>query len=74
MNNYSYKIHYVYESLSLLNVLVEPAPYFKPHMDKSAVDYDIIPGPREEKFVELLQRIEDDARVEFAQDIDDIKS
>ena len=74
MNNYSYKIHYVYESLSLLNVLVEPAPYFKPHMDKSAVDYDIIPGPREEKFVELLQRIEDDAREEFAQDIDDIKS
>lgn len=74
MNIYSCKIHYVYECLSLLNVLAEPAPYFKPHMDKSAADYDIIPGPREEKFVKLLQRIEDDAREEFADDIDDIKS
>lgn len=74
MNNYSYKIHYLYEALTLLKILSQPYPYTQNSMAKRAAEYGIVPGPSEEKFVEILEHIEEEARKEFSDDIDDIKN
>ena len=74
MNNYSYKIHYLYEALTLLKILSQPYPYTQNSMAKRAAEYGIVPGPSEEKFVEILEHIEEESRKEFSDDIDDIKN
>ncbi|MBP3196761.1 MAG: hypothetical protein J6N21_07115, partial [Butyrivibrio sp.] len=43
-------------------------------MFKRADEYEIVPGPSEEKYVEELQLIEDEAREDFSQDTDEIKN
>jgi len=74
MNNYSFKIQYVYESLSLMKILSQPSPFIRNIMFKRADEYEIVPGPSEEKYVEELQLIEDEAREDFSQDTDEIKN
>ena len=74
MNNYSYKIRYVSESLSLLNIISHEAPFISDFMNTNATKYGITPGPNEAKLVEELSRIEEDARAEFADDMDLIRS
>ena len=74
MNNYSFKIQYVYESLSLMKILSQPSPFIRNTMFKRADEYEIVPGPSEEKYVEELQLIEDEAREDFSQDTDEIKN
>ena len=72
MNNYSYKIQYVGESLALLNILSHPAPYVSTYMAESADKHGIVPGPEEKKLVEELSSIEEDARKEFKDDLETI--
>lgn len=74
MNNYTYKIRYASESLSLLNIVSHEAPFISNFMNTSAAKYGINPGPYEAELVEELSSIENDARAEFAEDMDLIRS
>lgn len=74
MNNYTYKIRYATESLSLLNIVSHEAPFISNFMNTNAAKYGINPGPYEAELVEELSSIENDARAEFAEDMDLIRS
>ena len=73
MNRFHLEIQYVPESVTLLNVVAQPAPYMTNYMNHMAARYGMTPDERANKVVALLQEIEDAARVEFAKDLETVK-
>ena len=72
MNQFHLEINYVPESITLLNMVAQPAGFQIDYMNKIAAKYGVTPDDEAKKFVELLQEIEDAARAEFSKDTDDI--
>lgn len=72
MNKYSYKIRYISESISLLRIITEPAPYFINNLDRNAKKYNIIPGNYQKELANELSLIESEAREEFSDDMNNV--
>ena len=72
MNQFHLEINYVPESITLLNMVAQPAGFQIDYMNKIAAKYGVTPDDEAKKFVELLQEIEDAARAEFLGDADEI--
>ncbi len=73
MNKFYPEIQYVPESITLLNMIAQPAGFETEYMNRIAARYCITPDEECRKYVELLQEIEDAARTEFAKDSEDIQ-
>ncbi len=73
MNRFHLEIQYVPESVTLLNIVAQPAPYITNYMNYMASRYGMTPDERANKVVALLQEIEDAARAEFAKDLETVK-
>ena len=73
MNRFHLEIQYVPESVTLLNIVAQPAPYITNYMNYMASRYGMTPDERAHKVVALLQEIEDAARAEFAKDLETVK-
>lgn len=73
MNNYHFEVNYVPESIILLNMVAQPAGFEIEYMNKIAAKYGITPDAEAKEYVNLLQEIEDEARLEFSKDMDDIR-
>ncbi len=73
MNQFHLEVQYVPESITLLNMIAEPAGFETEYMNRIAARYGITPDEEAKKYVELLQEIEDAARAEFSKDSDDIR-
>ncbi|MCR4998217.1 MAG: ArsR family transcriptional regulator [Lachnospiraceae bacterium] len=73
MNRFHLEIQYVPESVTLLNVVAQPAPFMTNYMNRMAARYGMTPDERAHKVVDLLQEIEDAARAEFAKDMETLK-
>ncbi len=73
MNKFHPEIQYASESITLLNMLAQPAGFETEYMNRIAARYGITPDEESKEYVELLQEIEDAARIEFSKDADDIR-
>ena len=74
MNRFHLEIQYVPESVTLLNIVAQPAPYITNYMNYMASRYGMTPDERANKVVALLQEIEDAARAEFAKDLETVNA
>ncbi len=72
MNHYSSKIQIISESISLLNIVARQAPYITSYMENKALKYGISIGERAHDIISELQSIENEARDEFKDDMNDI--
>ena len=72
MNHYSNKIQIISESISLLNIVARQAPYITSYMGNKALKYGISIGGRAHDIISELQSIENEARDEFKDDMNDI--
>ncbi len=73
MNQFHLEVQYVPESITLLNMIAQPAGFETEYMNRIAARYGITPDEEAKKYVELLQEIEDTARAEFSKDSEDIR-
>ncbi len=73
MNQFHLEVQYVPESITLLNMIAQPAGFETEYMSRIAARYGITPDEEAKKYVELLQEIEDAARAEFSKDSEDIR-
>ncbi len=73
MNRFHCEIQYVPESITLLNIISQPAPFISEYMNRIAAKYGVDPDRQMNDVVDLLQEIEDAARAEFAKDMEDIR-
>ncbi len=73
MNRFHPEIQYVPESITLLNMIAQPAGFETEYMNRLAARYGITPDEECKEYVELLQEIEDAARAEFSKDAEDIR-
>ncbi|MCR5469306.1 MAG: hypothetical protein K6F37_10150 [Lachnospiraceae bacterium] len=73
MNQFHLEVQYVPESITLLNMVAQPAGFETEYMNKIAARYGITPDDEAKEYVELLQEIEDAARAEFSRDAEDIR-
>lgn len=73
MNQFHLEIQYVPESITLLNMIAQPAGFETEYMNRIAARYGITPDEEAKKYVELIQEIEDVARGEFSKDSEDIR-
>lgn len=72
MNQFHLEVQYVPESITLLNMIAQPAGFETEFMNRNAARYGITPDEEAKNYVELLQEIEDAARAEFSKDSEDI--
>ena len=72
MNQFHLEVQYVPESITLLNMIAQPAGFETEFMNRNAARYGITPDEEAKNYVELLQKIEDAARAEFSKDSEDI--
>lgn len=73
MNNFHLEVNYVPESITLLNMVAQPVGFETEYMNKIAAKYGITPDEEAQKYVDLLQEIEDAARAEFSKDTEEIR-
>ena len=73
MNQFHLEVQYVPESITLLNMVAQPAGFEMEYMNKTAARYGITPDDEAKEYVELLQEIENAARAEFSKDSEDIR-
>lgn len=73
MNKFYLEVQYVPESITLLNMVAQPAGFEMEYMNKIAARYGITPDEDAKNYVELLQEIENAARAEFSKDTEDIR-
>ncbi|SEM61131.1 DNA-binding transcriptional regulator, ArsR family [Butyrivibrio sp. ob235] len=73
MNHFHLEVQYVHESITLLNMIAQPAGFETEYMNRLAARYGITPDEEAKRYVELLQEIEDAARAEFSKDSEDIR-
>ena len=73
MNQFHLEVQYVPESITLLNMIAQPAGFETEFMNRNAARYGITPDEEAKNYVELLQEIEDAARAEFSKDSEDIR-
>ncbi len=73
MNKFHPEIQYVPESITLLNMIAQPAGFETEYMTRLAARYGITPDKECKEYVELLQEIEDATRAEFSKDAEDIR-
>ncbi|WP_026517753.1 ArsR/SmtB family transcription factor [Butyrivibrio sp. MC2021] len=73
MNQFHLEVNYVPESITLLNMVAQPAGFEINFMNSIAAEYGITPDAEAKEYVTMLQEIEDEARVEFSKDMEDIR-